>query len=78
MQQNKLTEAKIAEFEEKLEKLPELQLALVNRYKKENEIRVMKVSAIDYVDERKQENQTVFNAERKTEIVNQNISLHKR
>ncbi len=78
VEQNKLTDAKIAEFQHKLEKLPELQMALVNRYKKDNEIRLMKVSAIDYVNERKQENQTVFAAERKTDTVNQNIPAFKR
>lgn len=58
--QNQLTAEKIAGYEKKIEKLPELHSALVRRYTKENDDRIVKVSAVDNVAERKNENAVLF------------------
>ena len=63
--QNELTEKKIAEFEEQIEKLPEVQSALVLQYQKENEERLRKVSLMDHLDDRKVENGVLYLRENK-------------
>lgn len=62
--QNELTEKKIAEFEEQIEKLPEVQSALVLQYQRENEERLRKVSLVDNLTERKAENEVLFRSEK--------------
>lgn len=62
--QNELTEKKIAEFEEQIEKLPEVQSALVLQYQRENEERLRKVSLVDHLTERKAENEVLFRSEK--------------
>lgn len=74
--QNQLTAEKIAEYEKKIEKLPELHSALVRRYTKENDDRIAKVSAVDNVAERKNENAVLFLSKNNDE--NKNNSKLKR
>ena len=62
--QNELTEKKIAEFEEQIEKLPEVQSALVLQYQRENEERLRIVSLVDNLEERKVENEVLFGSEK--------------
>lgn len=60
-QKTKLTDDKVSALEQKLENLPDLRAELIGVYRLEKEERLRNYANIDYMSERKEENNKLFN-----------------
>ncbi|HBV17458.1 helicase-related protein [Chryseobacterium carnipullorum] len=74
--QTKTTEAKIAELDKKLEELPEIKVDLIIQYKIEKAEQIKANENRDYITERKEENQYLFEEDKNNFLGKINDSVH--